>query len=219
MSIPDSLRAAPLVDPLEQAGSSEAAASPGALSPAALSPAALSPAALSAAALAELDGLYQYQLGGAAAEIAAAIAHAVGTPLNVISGRAELIRQDPANALPQVTRIEEQVRKLADGLRDFVEYLTMEGTATGASSGDIPAAQLLARARSLLRPVTDQHQVELVVDDAALASASVAQRSLSNLVTLLSWAVRCTAGMKHAPLGQRKLQVVGSAIDGSAVAC
>jgi hypothetical protein len=153
-----------------------------------------------------LDDLYQYQLCGAAAEIAAAIAHAAGTPLNVISGRAELIRQDPTNALPQVTRIEEQVRKLADGLRDFVEYLTSDSRSTG----DVPATQLLARACSLVRPVTEQHRVELVVDDAALASAQVAQRSLSNLVTLLSWAVRCTAG-----LPERKLQVVGSVIEGS----
>ncbi|MEY2930077.1 MAG: hypothetical protein RL033_826 [Pseudomonadota bacterium] len=188
MSIPHPSRAASaLDDSSEQAGSSAQAAS-------------------SEHSQAELDDLYQYQLCGAAAEIAAAIAHAVGTPLNVISGRAELIRQDPTNALPQVTRIEEQVRKLADGLRDFVEYLTSDSRSTG----DVLATQLLARACSLVRPVTDQHRVELVVDDAALASAPVAQRSLSNLVTLLSWAVRCTAG-----LPERKLQVVGSVIEGS----
>ena len=72
-----------------------------------------------------LDALAQHQLRNAGAEVAAAIAHAMGTPLNVISGRAELIRQDPGNALAQVTRIEEQVRKLATGLRQLVDYLAV----------------------------------------------------------------------------------------------
>lgn len=72
-----------------------------------------------------LDTLQQYQLRNAGAEVAAAIAHAMGTPLNVISGRAELIRQDPSSALAQVTRIEEQVRKVATGLRQLVDYLAV----------------------------------------------------------------------------------------------
>jgi signal transduction histidine kinase len=72
-----------------------------------------------------LDTLQQYQLRNAGAEVAAAIAHAMGTPLNVISGRAELIRQDPSNALAQVARIEEQVKKVASGLRQLVDYLAV----------------------------------------------------------------------------------------------
>jgi signal transduction histidine kinase len=77
-------------------------------------------------ALLELyDAVAQRQLRDAGAEVAAAIAHAVGTPLNVISGRAELIRHDPSNALAQVARIEEQVKKLATGLRQLVDYLAV----------------------------------------------------------------------------------------------
>jgi hypothetical protein len=71
------------------------------------------------------DAIAQRQLRDAGAEVAAAIAHAVGTPLNVISGRAELIRHDPSNALAQVARIEEQVKKLATGLRQLVDYLAV----------------------------------------------------------------------------------------------
>src|SRR5688572_14092090 len=181
---------------------------------------------LASDAVLQLDELYQEQLRGAAAEIAAAVAHAVGTPLNVISGRAELIRQDPANALAQVTRIEEQVRKLADGLRDFVEYLTTDVR----SNRNLPATRVMAQACALLRPVAQQHQVELLVDDTLLlpgaaaagtatpgagtaaggaAELEVDQRSVSNLVTLLSWAIRCTAATR-AP-DQRRLRLVGSA--------
>ena len=209
MSSSDSSRASPAGSPLNPAAAAPSAASPAAANPAATPP---SVPAATGDGVAQLDALYQQQLRGAAAEIAAALAHAVGTPLNVISGRAELIRQDPANALAQVTRIEEQVRKMADGLRDFVEYLTSDAR----PSRDVPATEVLARACSLLRPVTEEQQVELLVEDEGVSSVSVDQRSLSNLVTLLSWALRCTADL-HAP-GQRKLRLIASPIAASLLA-
>src|SRR5688572_16787786 len=91
------------------------------------------------------EALAQRQLRDAGAEIASAIAHAVGTPLNVISGRAELIRHDPSNALAQVTRIEEQVKKLATGLRQIVDYLAVPepppaGTPSAASTRAVAGA-------------------------------------------------------------------------------
>src|SRR6187549_1532490 len=70
--------------------------------------------------------LQQYQLRNVAAEAVAALAHALGTPLNVISGRAELIRQDPTSAAAQIVRIEEQVKKVATGLRQLVDYLSVD---------------------------------------------------------------------------------------------
>ena len=117
----------------------------------------------------QLDALYQRQLRQVAADVAAAIAHAVGTPLNVIGGRAELIRQDPANALAQVSRIEDQVRKLADGLRQFVEYLSPEHR----TWSDVPAAQILADVMKLIEPVALGQQVELAADGAALAGVNI----------------------------------------------
>jgi signal transduction histidine kinase len=107
-----------------------------------------------------LDTLQQYQLRNAGAEVAAAIAHALGTPLNVISGRAELIRQDPSSALAQVARIEEQVRKVASGLRQLVDYLAvpdgmgapfLPGGVTNVDPGSGPAtlqSEGVERARS-----------------------------------------------------------------------
>lgn len=145
---------------------------------------------LDASLLELLDSLYQRQLRQAAAEVAAAIAHAAGTPLNVVSGRAELIRQDPANAAAQVTRIDEQVRKLADGLRQFVDYLTVEDR---AARRDQPAAQVLAELLRLVQPLARCRQVEIVADAAELGAASIDEQSLSNLVALLSWATRSVA--------------------------
>jgi hypothetical protein len=90
------------------------------------------------------DAVAQRQIRDAGAEVAAAIAHAVGTPLNVISGRAELIRHDPSNALAQVARIEEQVKKLATGLRQLVDYLAApdpRAPQQGASAAANPSAK------------------------------------------------------------------------------
>jgi signal transduction histidine kinase len=147
-----------------------------------------------------LDSLYQQQLRQAAAEVAAAIAHAAGTPLNVIGGRAELIRQDPANAAAQVTRIEDQVSKLADGLRQFVDYLTIEeGTRhTGEPKKiDVPAAQVLEQLLRLVQPLALNRQVEIATDALELGTASIDEQALANLVTLLSWAAR------RAPAGSK----------------
>jgi len=148
-----------------------------------------------------LDSLYQQQLRQAAAEVAAAIAHAVGTPLNVIGGRAELIRQDPANAAAQVTRIEDQVCKLADGLRQFVDYLTIEERtqphAGEPPKNDVPAAQVLEQLLRLVQPLALNRQVEIATDARELGTASMDGQALANLVTLLSWAAR------RAPAGSK----------------
>lgn len=113
------------------------------------------------------DALAQHQLRDAGAEVAAAIAHAVGTPLNVISGRAELIRHDPSNALAQVTRIEEQVKKLANGLRQLVDYLAVPDPRAAQRPGAaIKRAADAGREADVVR-VTTAAQVAAAQDAAA----------------------------------------------------
>jgi signal transduction histidine kinase len=158
------------------------------------------------------DSLHQRQLREAAAEIAAAIAHAMGTPLNVISGRAELIRQDPTKAALQATKIEEQVRNMASGLRQLVDYLAPpESSAPG-----VPAAGVVAEAMSLLEPLAERHGVRLSSDVAAINDVAVPRwHLLSNLVTLASLAARCTA--RAAAEGQRSLIVVTKLDNGNVI--
>jgi hypothetical protein len=166
------------------------------------------------------DALAQRQLRDAGAEVAAAIAHAVGTPLNVISGRAELIRHDPSNALAQVARIEEQVKKLATGLRQLVDYLAVpdprasqrtasaaakpsavESSAARAARADVapPADELnVVDAQSVLDDVVALTEVlarashvEVVADGSGLAGARVERwHALGTLGTLVSQAIR-----------------------------
>ena len=154
----------------------------------------------------------QRQLRDAGAEIASAIAHAVGTPLNVISGRAELIRHDPSNALAQVTRIEEQVKKLATGLRQIVDYLAVpEPPPAGSPSAASPSAgapagvpalpleivdaqTVLRDAAALAEPVSRALGVGVTVDGAALSGGRVERwHSLGTLSSLVSAALRHAA--------------------------
>ena len=172
------------------------------------------PEPLDTSLYARLDALYQRQMRAAAAEVAAAIAHAAGTPLNVISGRSELIRQDPANAAAQLTRIDDQVRKLAEGLRQFVEYLTLQGGASteGDGKGEVPAAQILSELAGLVAPLAVGHRVLLSIDPTEIGSASVDAQVLSNLVALVSWAISSAAASKGAP--NEKVELKGSAAQG-----
>lgn len=137
------------------------------------------------------DTLAQHQLRDAGAEVAAAIAHAVGTPLNVISGRAELIRHDPSNALAQVTRIEEQVKKLANGLRQLVDYLAVPDPRAAqrpgaaikrAASGEPDAARTQTATQDAAAQERAASEVPIVeakavVDDVLALSEALARAS------------------------------------------
>ena len=137
------------------------------------------------------DALAQHQLRDAGAEVAAAIAHAVGTPLNVISGRAELIRHDPSNALAQVTRIEEQVKKLANGLRQLVDYLAVPDPRAAQRPGaaikraatgelDAPGAQLATQEAAAQQRADSEAPIveaKAVVDDVLALSDALARAS------------------------------------------
>jgi hypothetical protein len=175
---------------------------------------------LDASLYARLDALYQRQLRAAAAEVAAAIAHAAGTPLNVISGRSELIRQDPVNAAAQLTRIDDQVRKLAEGLRQFVEYLTLQDAQSkeGDGKGEVPAAQLLSELAGLVAPLAMGQRVALSIDPTEIGAAKIDAQVLSNLVALVSWAVS-SAGLSSAGAtsdggSAKKVELKGSATQG-----
>lgn len=153
-------------------------------------------------ALSLYDSLHQRQLRESAAEIAAAIAHAMGTPLNVISGRAELIRQDPARAAAQAVKIEEQVRTMASGLRQLVDYLAPpEPSAPG-----VAARTVFEEALTLIEPLALRNAVVVSSDVSALEGFALQRwHLLSNLVALVSLAIRCAA---RAPQpGQRRVLI------------
>lgn len=169
-----------------------------------------------------LDTLQHHLLLNAGAEVAAAFAHALGTPLNVISGRAELIRQNPASALAQVARIEEQVQKLATGIRHLVDFLAVPEAPTSSDEpGDgeptvVAAAAVLRQALALASPIAAARDVELVGDASGLGDASVDRwHALGTLNMLLSMAIRWVAtGNPDAATSTRQLRLTAFAPEG-----
>ena len=125
--------------------------------------------------------------------------HLIGTPLNVIAGRASLIRSNPApEAIEEnVRRIEEQVERLAMRIRRLIDYFGLaEPSLERRSVGDV-----ILECSELYGPVAELKGVALEIAVQGVEPLRI-EASLSPLVltTLLSLAVRTTAPGQSIPL-------------------
>jgi signal transduction histidine kinase len=141
--------------------------------------------------LARLDDLRQAERRAASARMVSVAGHLIGTPLNVIAGRAALIRSNPtpASIEENVRRIEEQVERLALRIRRLIDYFGgADPSAVRRSVGEV-----LADCEELYRPVAELKGVVLQVSAPGVEPLRI-ESSLSQLVltTLLSLAVRTT---------------------------
>ena len=112
--------------------------------------------------------------------------HLAGTPLNVIAGRAALIRGSQSREAIEenVRRIEEQVERMALRVRRLIEYFGL-----GAPSPERrPVGAVLAECRELYLPLADIQQIRLSIEAAEveqlLIEADVAPLVLSSLLSL-----------------------------------
>lgn len=148
-----------------------------------------------AALLARLDTLRQAERRAASARMVSVAGHLIGTPLNVIAGRAALIRSNPTpEAIEEnVRRIEEQVERLALRIRRLIDYFGM------ADPSDLrrPVGEILGECDALYRPIAEVAGVSLQVTGQEVDSLRI-EASVPPLVltTLLSLAVRSTAAGK-----------------------
>ena len=139
--------------------------------------------------LARLDDLRRAERRAASARMVSVAGHLAGTPLNVIAGRAALIRANPSpeSIEENVRRIEEQVERMAQRMRRLIDYFGLaEPSAAQRTVGDV-----LAECRALYQPVAQLKGVSLLVD-ARDAEPLQIEADISPLVltTLLSLAVR-----------------------------
>ncbi len=121
-----------------------------------------------------------------AAHIVAVVGHFIGTPLNVIAGRAALIRRDPnpSSVDENVRRIEEQVERLAQRIRKLIEYL-------GAGEAEIdlrPAGEVMADAVVLAAPIATYRGVSLSTPEEGLTDPVDSLYALAVLTNVLSLA-------------------------------
>jgi signal transduction histidine kinase len=106
-----------------------------------------------------LDHLRQCERQVAVSSIAGMIAHMVGTPLNVIVGRAGLIRRHPDATEPIVNDaicIQQKVEQLTVRVRTLIELLSPH-----LPTVECEAAEVMQEAIQLYRPIAHARDVEL----------------------------------------------------------
>jgi two-component system NtrC family sensor kinase len=129
-----------------------------------------------------------------AGKLASGIAHELGTPLNVVSGRAKLIRNNEG-ASPELRRnaqiIEDQVVRMTRIIRQLLDFARAgESHRTAANARD-----LVERARGLLLPLAKKQGARIDLDEPiedAHIDADVGQMEqvLSNLIVNALQAMR-----------------------------
>lgn len=127
-------------------------------------------------------------------QIASGIAHEVGTPLNVIAGRARLITEPdatPEEAQQHAAAILEQSERVAATIRQLLDFARRRGP----QRDHVNLLDLSRRVLDLLRPLAAKRQIELVLSaSSAPATAPVdamqIEQALGNLVMNALQAIR-----------------------------
>jgi len=141
--------------------------------------------------LTRLDGLRQEERRVASARMVSVIGHMIGTPLNVMAGRAALIRSNPGaeGVGENARRIEEQVERLSQRVRRLVDYF-------GAPAPDPEhqtIAEIIEKSLEIYGPVAGSRGVSIQVRKHELGTARInCALGLLSLTTLLSLGARTT---------------------------
>ena len=141
--------------------------------------------------LVRLDELRQEERRTASARVVAVIGHLIGTPLNVMAGRASLISTNPSaeSVAENAHRIEEQVERLSQRVRRLVDYFGAPPPAPELQS----LSQILEESLLLYRPIAHQRGLAIKLEKHDLGSARInCALSALSLSTLLSLGTRTT---------------------------
>jgi two-component system NtrC family sensor kinase len=119
-------------------------------------------------------------------KLASGIAHELGTPLNVVSGRAKMISQSPASDEPMRNNariVMEQSERMAQIIRQLLDF----ARAGKPNKASVDLRHLVASTLSLLRPIADKRRVTLHLETTepvseVVADAAQLQQVVTNLV-------------------------------------
>jgi len=155
-----------------------------------------------AALLSRLDELRVAERRAVSARMVSVAGHLIGTPLNVIAGRAALLRTNstPEAIEENVRRIEEQVERLAQRIRRLIDYFGLAEPPTALRH----VSEVLDECLELYRPVAELHGVTIQLSSEGVEPLRI-EGSVSPLVlsTLLSLGVRTTAPGQNISLSAR----------------
>lgn len=160
--------------------------------------------------LTRLDELRQAERRAATTRMVSVTGHLIGTPLNVIAGRAALIRSNlsPDAIEGNVRRIEEQVERLSLRIRRLIDYFGLQE----APAGRRAVSEVLDECAGLYAPIAEHKGISLRLRcegvEAVLIEATISPLLLT---TLLSFGLRTTAAgqcihLDASPRGPSALQ-------------
>lgn len=119
-------------------------------------------------------------------KLSSAMAHELGTPLNVVGGRAALIQMEDGvsdEVRHNARIIQEQADRMAGIIRELLDY----ARSRTLQRRRVPLGDLLEEARSLLEPLAEESGVHLVVaetpDEPAHVDAGKVLQVITNLIT------------------------------------
>ncbi len=129
----------------------------------------------------------QAQKLAAVGRLASEVAHEIGTPLNIISGRAETIQKGLQGDHPlsrHAVTIQRQIERISGIIRQLLEYARPRRPAAHPTA----VGPILSRVQELLEPLARRRQVGLLAEGAEgvpplLADPDQLQQVLLNLVT------------------------------------
>ncbi len=121
--------------------------------------------------------------------VASAIAHELGTPLNVVSGRAAMIAtetEDP-ELVEHAMIIVEQSQRMTGIIRDLLDFSRRRGP----QRADASIAEVMDQATTLLEPIAENRGVTIAVDDLGDMTARIdVNKTLQVLTNLMMNAVQ-----------------------------
>jgi signal transduction histidine kinase len=120
-------------------------------------------------------------------KLASGLAHELGTPLNVVSGRAKMIASGEATGPDEVVSCARIVCQQAERMTGIVRQLLDFARRRSPEKSPTDVAQLARQTASLLEPLAGRRGVHLLCADAgaplvAALDASQVQQALTNLV-------------------------------------
>jgi len=146
-------------------------------------------------------------------KLAAGVAHELGTPLNVISGSAEMLRTSPlshANISKYSASILEQTRKMTVIIRHLLDF----GRRGGASRATVDLNDVVTHAVDLLLPTAKRRSCQLLIERLprgvpVIVNASEIEQVFSNLL-LNALQAMPEGGTAHVRVGVETRETAGA---------
>jgi two-component system, NtrC family, sensor kinase len=158
-------------------------------------------------------------------QLAAGFAHEVGTPLNVISGRAEMILSDPNRSPEQIAKHATAVKTESERISKIIQKLLHFSRRSPSQKSTNDLREVIQHSVDLIQPLADKQRIKLIATVPAVAAEAsfdfnqlqqVIMNLIDNAVDASSADQTVTICLHPQPIdGQWKIEVIdhGSGIE------